>query len=146
MSCELNSICAVLGRATRVRIPLRSEGATLLPNGVSLDGRTIEPQWEASSTALAFDVAEPGEYRLEILLRPTIRGAMGPAGFDLPVPRVARSRLEWRFPGGIAGRGAVGLRRHALEKDPTRLLADLGPAERLTVRWQEGMRRRWDPV
>ncbi len=41
----------VFGRATRVRIPLRSEGASLLPNGVSLDGRTIEPQWEASGAA-----------------------------------------------------------------------------------------------
>ena len=88
----------VFGRSTRVRIPLRSEGAVLLPNGVLLDGRTIEPQWEANSAALAFDVAEPGEYRLEILLRPTIRGTVGPAGFDLPVPRVARSRLELSLP------------------------------------------------
>jgi hypothetical protein len=129
----------VFGRATRVRIPLRSEGANLLPNGVSLDGRTIEPQWEANGAALTFDVAEPGEYRLEILLRPTIRGTVGPAGFDLSVPRVAKSRLELTLPQSAppvevpSACGAVGV-----EKDPPRLLADLGPAERLTVRWQEG--------
>jgi hypothetical protein len=129
----------VFGRATRVRIPLRGEGAALLPNGVSLDGRTIEPQWEANNAALAFDVAEPGQYRLEILLRPTIRGTVGPAGFDLSVPRVARSRLELSLPQSappVEVPSACGAVR--VEKDPPRLLADLGPADRLTVRWQEG--------
>ncbi len=56
------------------------------------------PSGRPDGAGLAFDVAEPGEYRLEILLRPTIRGTVGPAGFDLAVPRVAKSRLELTLP------------------------------------------------
>ncbi len=129
----------VFGRAPPRRIPLRNEGANLLPNGVLLDGRPIESEWEPDAVALAFDVAEPGEYRLEVLLRPTIHNAVGPTGFDLSVPRLARSQLELTLPPSappVEAPSACGAVR--IEKDPPRLLADLGPADRLTVRWQEG--------
>ena len=129
----------VLSAATRVRIPLRAEGANLLPNGVLLDGRVIEPEWEADAAALAFVVAEPGEYRLEVALRPTMRNTGGPAGLDIVIPRVARSRLELTLPIDVSAvevpsaLGAV-----AVERDPPRLSAELGPADRLTIRWREG--------
>ena len=142
----------VFGRATRVRVPLRAEGANLLPNGVLLDGRAIEPEWNPDATVLAFEVAEPGEYRLEVLLRPTMRGAVGPAGFDVAIPRVARSRLELTLPDDAppvevpSACGAVRVEKaprrlsadRLAKKDPLCLLADLGPADRLTVRWHEG--------
>ena len=95
----------VFGRATRVRIPLRAEGANLVPDGILLDGRPIEPQWDPDSNALAFEVAEPGECRLEVALRPTMPGAGGPDGFDVAIPRVAQSRLELTPPGRRAAGG-----------------------------------------
>jgi hypothetical protein len=130
----------VFGRATRVRIPLRPEGANLLPNSVLIDGRVIEPEWEPDGATLAFDVAEPGEYRLELALRPIMRGGVGPEGFDAIIPRVAASRLELVLPEGAPAvdvPSAYGATE--LEKDPPRLVADLGPADRLAVRWQEGV-------
>ena len=54
-------------------------------------------------------------------------------------PAWPRSRLELTLPDGappVEVPSACGAVR--VEKDPPRLLADLGPAERLTVRWQEG--------
>ncbi len=129
----------VFGRAVRVRIPLHSEGASLLPDSALLDDRRIEPEWEPDGAALAFEAAEPGEYRLELALRPVMHNTAGPSGFDVLIPRVAASRFELALPEGapaVEVPSACGATR--VEKNPPRLSADLGPADRLTVRWQEG--------
>jgi hypothetical protein len=129
----------VFGRGVRVRIPFRGDGANLLPNGATLDGRVIEPGWGPEGVALAFKAAEPGPYRLELSLRPAMRNGSGPAGFDLSIPRVAASRLELAMPAdapAVETPTACGAVR--FERDPPRLLAGLGPTDRLAVRWQEG--------
>ncbi len=128
----------VFDRATRVRIPLRTEGVNLLPDSVLLDGRPIEPEWEPDGRALAFDVAEPGDYRLGLSLRPVLRATAGSGGFDMAIPRLAASRLDLALPADAppvevpSACGGV-----SLEKSPPRLLAELGPTDRLTVRWQQ---------
>jgi hypothetical protein len=128
----------VFDRATRVRIPLRTQGTNVLPGSVSLDGRVIEPDWDASGGALAFEVAEAGDCRLEFSLRPPTRSTEGAAGFDVPIPRVAASRLDLTLPADAptvdvpSALGGV-----YFEKDPRRLFAELGPADRLTLRWRE---------
>ena len=117
----------VFERATRVRIPLRTEGTNLLPGSVLLDGRPIESDWEADATALAFDVAEPGDYRL---------GAFVAAG-DARRGGIGRIRRGHSARGRIAAR--VGVPADAppmevpsacggvsLEKDPPRLLGRTG--------------------
>jgi hypothetical protein len=128
----------VFERATRVRIPLRTEGANLLPGSVLLDGRAIELEWEPDAGAFAFEAAEPGDYRLGLSLRPAVRGVAGWGGFDMAIPRVAGSRLELALPTdapALEVPGACG--GVSLEKGPPRLLAELGPTDRLAVRWQE---------
>ena len=128
----------VFDRAARVHIPLRTDGANLLPGSVLLDGRAIELEWEPNAAALAFEVAEPGDYRLELSLRPLMRGPAGSNGFDLAIPRVARARLELTVPADAppvevpSACGGV-----SLEKEPQRVSAELGPADRLTVLWQD---------
>jgi len=129
----------VFDRGVRVRIPFRGEGANLLPNGATLDGRVIEPEWEPDGAALAFEAAESGPCRLELSLRLAMRNGSGPAGFDLGIPRVAASRLELAMPAdapAIETPTACGTVR--LERDPPRLFANLGPTDRLAVCWQEG--------
>ena len=128
----------VRGHSTRVRIPLGEEDAAVLPGGVLLDGRPIEWEWEPDAAALAVEVSEPGECRLEVLLRPTVYNVTGTAGIDLTIPRVARSRLELTIPEGapaVEVPTALGLVRK--EEEPPRLLAHLGPADRLMIRWQK---------
>lgn len=129
----------VFGRATRVRIPLRAEGANLIPNGVLLDGRPIQPEWEPDVAALAFEVAQPGEYRLEVSLRPTVHNTGGPIGIDIGIPRVVNSHLELALPdNGPRVEAPTALGNVTTEKSPPRLLADLGPTDRLSIRWHDG--------
>jgi hypothetical protein len=128
----------VFDRAARIRIPLRTQGGNLLPGSVSLDGRVIEPESDASTGALAFEAAEAGDCRLEFSLRPPTRSAEGVAGFDVPIPRVAASRLDLTLPADaptVEVPSALGGAFFA--KDPRRLLAELGPTDRLTLRWRE---------
>jgi len=131
----------VLSQMARVRIPLQREGANLLPDGTLLDGRAVEAEWDANGEGLLFDVAEPGQYRLELALRPTMRNEGGAAGFELAIPRLANSRLELLLPANapsIDVPSAVGSVWR--EDDPRQLVAELGPVERLTVRWPLGAR------
>ena len=126
----------VLSPAARVRLPLPREGAGLLPDGTELDGQTIQADWDADGRALVFDVAEAGRHRLDLALRPTMYAAAAAAGFDLAIARVANSRLELRLPGDVQNLDvptAVGAVRE--EEEPRQLVAELGPSQRLSVRW-----------
>jgi hypothetical protein len=128
------------GRAVRVRIPLRRENANLVPESTRLDGRPVRAEWESAETTLAFDVDEPGDFRLTLELRPAIRKINGGAGFDVSIPRFPDARLELLLPLDVpamdvpSASGAV-----TQESDPPRLLADLGSADRLTVAWKDNL-------
>ena len=87
-----------MGRGCGFR--LRRDEAKLLPDGSLLDGRAIQPEWQADGNALLLDVAEAGQYRLELALRPAVRASAAGLGFDLAIPRLATSRLELTLPEG----------------------------------------------
>ncbi len=129
----------VFSHGARVRIPWQREGANLLPGSVTLDGRVIQPEWDSDNGVLTFDVPQQGQYRLELLLHPTMQTAEGLAGFDMAIPRLATSRLELLLPPGVpkievpSAMGPVGIK-----DNPLRLVADLGSSDRLTVRWPVG--------
>jgi hypothetical protein len=170
----------VFGRYTQVRIPLRVKEANVAADGVRLDGRVIRVKSDTASGVLTFEVAEPGEYRLEIVMRPILYNGsakvssglfdwrslqtmaqqwvkpfrpIGPgttvpnesdepfSGIDLSIPRVAVAQFELMLPEKNAPSidlpSASGKSR--MEKTPSRLVADLGPADRLTVRWNNGL-------
>ncbi len=68
----------VFSNSARVRIPFRRDEVNLLPGASQLDGRAIQPQWSSDGSALVVDIPEPGQFRLELVLRPaapTRRGA-----------------------------------------------------------------------
>ncbi|MFZ5831086.1 MAG: hypothetical protein ACOY3P_13425 [Planctomycetota bacterium] len=121
---------------TQVRLPLDRDRFTLMPDGVQLDRTTIQADWEAE--ALTFEVGQPGPYRLELHMRPVPQPADPALGVDLPIPPVPDARLELTTP--VAGVSVeVPLARGALEWDAagTTLAAELGPAERLQIRWSD---------
>ncbi|MCX7427393.1 MAG: hypothetical protein NTW96_17400, partial [Planctomycetia bacterium] len=148
-------VVRVFGRgATRVRLPLRREGLTLASGGVLLDGRVVQPTWDQDGASLGFDVSGPGRYRLELLLQPTLQDAKNPQtaatapsgqvgqggeavrGFDLAIPRLVRSRLELTLPAGSSS-VQVPSARGAVTVEDQQLVAQLGGADRLSVRWRE---------
>ncbi len=121
-----------------VALPLSREGTNLEPGGAKLDGRAIEPEWTKDGSALLVPIPDAVRTaRLQLAVRPPVRDHGASRGFDLVIPRVPRARLEFLVPVGTSGlevpsaRGAV-----VLEDEPSpRLVADLGPAGRLAVRW-----------
>ncbi len=128
----------VFSPSTRVHIPLERSGANLLPDGVSLDGQAVQVEWSEDNRALVFEVAEAGQYQLELRMRPSMRSE-SPSGFDLNVPSVPVAQLELALPSAAptvevpTARGDV--RR---EDSPPRVVAELGPTGLISVRWQSG--------
>ncbi len=141
--------------AARVRVPLKIDGKNIIPGGAAIDGRAIEPEWESGTAALTFAAAAAGRHRLSLALRPTLYDAGIAGGFDLSVPRVPDARLELTLPsdapsleipsalGGFEvepifafDEEAWDASTHSQPLGSYRLTADLGPTERLSVRWQ----------
>jgi hypothetical protein len=133
----------VLGSWARVSIPFGADGPNLVPDGVLLDGRPIPYQWQHG--ALVLPVSGRQRHRLELLLTPTVELNGTSAGFSLPIPRLANSRLELTAPPDAptidvpSALGSVGEER---APDSMRIEAELGPADRLSLQWQQDMSRR----
>jgi len=136
----------VFGLIARIRIPFLGKEAILAPDGVLLDGRVIQPEWEPEDGVLALEVPEPGRYRLELYLRPAMPSGIPPAGFELTIPPLATSRLELTVPPDApaievpSAHGSV-----HFEDEPPRLVAELGPSTRLAVQWPAGAGERGAP-
>jgi hypothetical protein len=128
----------VLANATRVRIPLRAGGMVGPRAEVMLDGRTVPAEWDSHAGVLSVDVVHAGLCRIEIPLHPTSPSNGVQAGLDLAIPRVAHSQLELTLPDDaptIEVPSAIGTVR--LDETPSRVCADLGPVDRLVIRWKE---------
>lgn len=124
--------------STRIELPFGREGVNLLPEGARLDGRILQPEWQEKEGTLGFDVREPGPYRLELTLRPTVQRFGNSSGIELRIPRLPMSRLELNLPTEAptvevpSALGAV-----SLQQMPPRLVAELGSSDRLALRWPE---------
>lgn len=127
----------VFGRQTQLRFPLGRDSVTLLPAGATLDGRAVEPVWDERGQGLLLDVAEPGEHRVELSLRP-LSTETEAAGIELSTPALPMATLELSLPSSapaIEVPSALG----AIEaiKEPPRLTAQLGGADKLVIRWPQ---------
>ena len=132
------------GTPGRVRIPLRREEVSLEPGQTQLDDRPVQPDWEADGNALLLEIAEPGEYRLQLTLRPAAQPgnrSLGPRSGDSPradlAAGVQRSggrsagRVSFRPRRGPLGRSHVPLdRRPGPRRAPHRALAGCRPGGR----------------
>jgi hypothetical protein len=125
-------------RAVRVRIPLRRENVIVPANSVLLDGRPLSVQWDSDGMAITFTVDEPGKYRLEFPLQPRIPIGSGGAGFEISIPRLPVARLELLLPSELpVVEVPSALGKVTQESEPPRVVADLGPTDRLLVNWRE---------
>lgn len=121
---------------SRVRIPLSREGMSVAEGGIKLDGQVVNAQWDATGTALQLTIPQPGEYRLDVSLTPTVQTFGTGIGFDLSIPTLALSTLDLEIPADLSGlelptaRGLV-----SQSKSQDHLTGQLGPINRLAVRW-----------
>ncbi|MBN1909093.1 MAG: hypothetical protein JW818_05085, partial [Pirellulales bacterium] len=123
----------------RIVVPLPK---TSVAKGIRmlLDGQSVQAKWEENGQRFSIVMAEPGTHRLEVPLRPvawlgSAKSKAGWAGgFDVPVGRLAGARLELNLPSDApvievpSARGSVKIKA-------SRLVAGLGPIDRLAVRW-----------
>jgi hypothetical protein len=128
----------VFNAPAHVRIPLRRAEVSLEPGQSKLDERAVQPEWEPDGSALLLDITEPGEdYHLELKLRPIAQPGSG-SRLDLAIPRVPTSRLEFAVPAGgpqVEFPAAVGEIRW--EEAQSRWAVELGPSDRLSIRWPD---------
>src|SRR5262249_35685046 len=83
-------------------------------------------------------IDSPGNYLLELALRPTVRVTDRMSEFQFAIPSLATSTLDLALPAGGANVTApLAYGQTQLLDQGRRLHARLGPAERLVVRWNE---------
>ncbi|MCE9556572.1 MAG: hypothetical protein K8T91_24750 [Planctomycetes bacterium] len=127
----------VFGRQTQIRFSLGRDSVSLLPSGATLDGRTIEPVWDQRGQGLLIDVAEAGQHRIELMLKP-LSPETDPAGIEISTAALPMASLDLSLPSSApaieipTALGAV-----HVTSDPPRLTAQLGGANKLAVRWPQ---------
>ncbi|HIQ22594.1 MAG TPA: hypothetical protein EYH34_15320 [Planctomycetes bacterium] len=121
-----------------VAIPFGATELDWPPGQVYLDGQETRAVWDNATGEIEFPVAEPGTHRVEIRVEPPPSGHGGDvSGFDLPIPAVIDSRLDFKVPPGVVLEVASAVGRPEVSADRTRWTAVLGPQEVLSVRWGE---------
>jgi hypothetical protein len=118
-------------RQTRMRIPLGRDGVALLPEGAMLDGRRFEPTWDEKGRSLLLDLAEPGDHKIQLSLKP-------PAGTDLELatPPLPTAKLELSLPDSApAVEVASALGPVTSDAASARMTAQLGGADTLAIQW-----------
>ncbi len=121
-----------------VRLPVSREGdnVTAADTGVSVDGRPIQPRWQADGRAAVIPIDSPGEYRIQIEYLASQSESATAAGFDLPIPALANATLELTVPTDVPDiELPTALGQVTDHRDDGRITAQLGPAERLAVSW-----------
>ena len=123
----------------RVRLPLPEAAVALQANGCRLDGEPIVVEWDRDGHQLEFVVAATGTHKLELALQPLLRPSprdAGRTGFSFGIPRAPHGRLELRLPRDVvdvtvpSALGAI-----VVDRNAGTLVAELGPANELTVQW-----------
>ena len=103
-----------------------------------LDGRAVQPEWAGGRRRLARGYSRGRPVSAGAGAAAGGAGVGGGLGFDLAIPRLATVAIGVDAAGGappVEVPSALG--PSARKSKPPRLVAELGPADRLTVRWQD---------
>lgn len=137
---HVNYVLRIVDRAARVCLPIGDEGKNAPPANILVDGRPLHPLWDPKTSTMSFRVPEPGSYRLEFTLQPRVEHRDGFGRFDLRVPRAANARFELTLPPNYPTPIEVPSARGQISWSPSqsRCVTQLGPSDRLAVRWSDG--------
>ena len=124
---------AVLEAGTSIELPLSRAEVTVLD--AMLDGQAVPPLWDEAGTSLSFAVESPRQVRISLVLRPRMQTSERSFELAMSIPPVPRSSLVVQAASleSVEVPGARG----SVQRDASRqeITADLGPADRLVVRW-----------
>ncbi len=126
----------VLQAGSEVRLPFERAGVGGSVVAARLEGRAIQLRWNDKGNELLLGPLAADRYRLEIDFEPTVQTFVTTAGFDLSIPPLAGATLDLSVPGDASAIELPSVRgRTEWQRDRGRLVAQLGPADRLGVRW-----------
>ena len=131
--------------AARVLLPMKREDATMVE--ATVDGHPVPITWEADGLSLEPRVELPRRVRMTLLMHPRIRHDENLSQFSLAIPPILRARArvsEASLLPGVEIPSARGqIRRNAPGNE---LDVELGPTDRLAVRWHLATERASLPV
>ncbi|MCY2996376.1 MAG: hypothetical protein NTY19_52295 [Planctomycetota bacterium] len=120
----------------KILLPIAAEQVQLLPNRARLDGQPAVVAWMADGTGLSVAAQGSGKVVLELAFCPHLDDRESSAGFDIRIPRVARSLVRFELSAAMPKvQVPSALGGMELDERTGELLAKLGPTERLSVQW-----------
>ena len=125
----------VLRDNTRVTLPFNHEQIHLISEPAKLDGQPVSLKLEAEKPGVTILIEESGRHRLELGFHPSTDSANSKASVRFSIPGVVRSQLELRVPSAISEIEIPTSLGRIERIDSDRVVADLGPADELQVRW-----------
>ena len=129
----------VLQASVSVRVPLQRSVWGAIIRAARVDGRSITPQWTATGDAFVLDPMPVGPHKLELEVLPPLLAEARRQGFDLPLPPLGRSTLQLSFPEDVTSIEVPSAQgRVDLAPEGGELIAQLGAADSLSVRWPTG--------
>lgn len=130
--------CELLGKLSQVSLSVSREKFLLIPGSWTVDGQPVEPRWNEDGTLLILPVsASAPTIRVDGQVRPVGFAQGGMEGVDVPIPPTPEARLEVLLPAEapeIHVPTALGMVKRLAEPS-ARLAAELGPTERISLRW-----------
>ena len=128
----------LVGKVSQISLPILRQQFPIVPDTWLVEGQPIEPQWNEAGTVLILPIpVSAPTVRMEGQIRPGMVAQAGWRGIEAVIPRTPLARLELTLPPDapeVHLEGAVGVVKQVNEPSP-RLVAELGPTERLSVRW-----------
>lgn len=129
---------------TRVLIPFGETVGNWNIKAAWIDGRAVEdPTWEPAAeepddkpVGFAFSAEASSWYRVKLQLQPILSYGLQPGGFHLNIPPVPTSRLKLTIPADAPPIEIPSAAGHLFQQ-PLKIEAELGPVDRLEVKWQQ---------
>ncbi|MCS7304849.1 MAG: hypothetical protein NZ602_07055 [Thermoguttaceae bacterium] len=130
--------CDLVGKPAQLSLPLVRTLFPIVPGTWQVEGQPVDPQWNEAGTLLTIPIPVSAS-------SVSIEGQVGPVQWDqggfqqteLLLPPTPQARLELGLPPDAPElhlEGAFGMVKRSAVPTP-RLVAELGPAERLRLRW-----------
>ncbi len=137
------SLTATLGlrtaeNRTRVRVDFGAPLGPFRPLDALLDGQLIELAWDEAGRVCALDVPKAGAHALDLELRPHVRADGMSWQLEQPVPPLAGASVSLAFPAADMASAELVSAVGSVTRSSRALLGQLGPADRIVVRWQNG--------
>ncbi len=127
------------GGPTRVRLDFGSPLGPFRPLDALLDGQLIGLAWDAAGRACTLDVPKAGAHALELQLRPNLRADGASWQLEHPLPPVAGAQVSLAFPTADMASAELVSATGAVTRSGRVLRGELGPTDRLVVRWPAGV-------